>query len=175
VKVKDNIKNLAIRLEEDDTEMLDECTDVVNGLNSNLTKYADKHVGVRALGQGLGEAQPPKEMNLTNFMNISGRLPAPALPPAISTFKGTLNPRKKAEAKARREPEIDETPKKITTIRGLDMDEGDLDEINGGKKQRRKKTRKINRRHQKTTKRARVRKFTMKYKYISKKNTRRRR
>jgi len=86
-----------------------------------------------------------------------------------------LNPRKKAEAKARREPEIDETPKKITTIRGLDMDEGDLDEINGGKKQRRKKTRKINRRHQKTTKRARVRKFTMKYKYISKKNTRRRR
>ena len=180
VKVKDNIKTLAIRLEEDDTEMLDECTDVVNGLNSNLTKYADKQPGVRALGeaeavgQGLGQAQAPKEMNLTNFMNISGRLPAPALPPAIATFKGTLNPRKKAEAKARREPEIDETPKKITTIRGLDMDEGDLDEINGGKKQRRKKTRKINRRHQKTTKRARVRKFTMKYKYISKKNTRRR-
>ena len=129
VKVKLDIKNLEIKLDEDDTEMLKECTGVVEGLNTNLNAYAEKQRKVGATGAAI----------------------------------------------ERREP-IEETPKKFVAVSGLDMDEGDLDEgeTNGGKKKRRKKTRKVKKHHRKSIKRVRARKFTMKYKYISKKNTRRR-
>ena len=134
VKVKLDVKNLAIKLDEDDIEMLNECTDVVKGLNTNLNAYAEKQRKVGATGAAI----------------------------------------------ERREP-IEEMPKKFAAVSGLDMDtdegdldEGDLDKTNGGKKQRRKKTRKVKKHHRKSIKRVRARKFTMKYKYISKKNTRRR-
>jgi len=121
-------------LDEDDTEMLKECTGVVEGLNTNLNAYAEKQRKVGATGAAI-----------------------------------------------ERREQIEETPKKFVAVSGLDMDtdegdldEGDLDKTNGGKKQRRKKTRKVKKHHRKSIKRVRARKFTMKYKYISKKNTRRR-
>ena len=115
-------------------------------------------------GEALGLAPPIEVVTLpSNRMDISARPPAPA----TSTLLMTLKPSKKEEAKARRvemlaSPEIRETANPASKPK------------RGGKKKHSNKTRKVKKHHRKTIKKSRARKFTMKYKYISKKNTRRR-
>ena len=187
-RIERNISILKFSLEEDDVQMISECKGVVGGLNDNLNRYAKRNPEVLTVGkpvpmkeeeatglapvvgveEQIGVAQPMEEeaMGVAPALGIAPPLgaaqpmeeePLPKPPVYIKPTKRPLAP----------------TAATFRTTNKLQPNQK-RDRKEGGKKKRRNKTRKVKKHHRKSINRVRARKFTMKYKYISKKNTRRR-
>ena len=191
-RIERNIAILKFSLEEDDVQMISECKGVVGGLNDNLNRYAKKNPEV--LTAAVGEAVPTEKAQAMEAQEAVGAAlpmeeaqameaqeaigvavpmeaenavvvePAPLPKPPVSK-----NSTKRALASG--------TSTAVTTMNIKDVANA-RNEANAVQPSKRKKggkkTRKVKKHHRKSIKKSRARKFTMKYKYISKKNTRRR-
>jgi hypothetical protein len=183
---------LKLELEKDDDEMLSECRDVVDGLNTNLNDYAVKNPNVRAAA--VGEAVPMEEAPAMEAQEAVGVAVPMEEQEAIGVAEpmGAAQPMEAENAVVVEQaplptPPVSKTSTKralasgtstaVTTMKIKDVAKA-RNEANAVPPSKRKKggnkTRKVKKHHRKSIKKSRARKFTMKYKYISKKNTRRR-